>query len=78
MQVRLSLNLGQDELISHRNALNNSWINNDDTHTGSDYFIGGLVREPWFHGLSNIPGAVDYGHRNLKSACSDMIVCGRI
>lgn len=78
MQERLSLNLGQDELISEGNESNDSWINNDDTYTNSDYSIGGLVRGPWFQGLSNTPGAVDYGHGNLKSACSDRIICERI
>lgn len=61
-----SPNLGQDELISYGNGLNDSWINNDDTYTGSDYSIDSLVREPWFRGLSNTPGAVDCGRGNLE------------
>ncbi len=78
MQKRLSLNLGQDELISERNELNDSWINNDDTYINFDYFIGGLVRESWFQKLSNTSDAVNYDHENLKSACSDRIICERI
>jgi hypothetical protein len=78
MQKRLFLNLGQNELIFEKNELNESWIDNDDIYINSDCFIDGLIKGPWFQGLSNTPGAMDYGHENLESVCSDEIICGRI
>lgn len=66
IQVRLSLNLGQDELISEGNGLNDSLINNDDTYTNSDYSIGGLLREPWSLGTVKYSWPCDYGHGNLE------------